>query len=353
MNIIDNYLAELISSNGSDLLIVSEYYPTIRKDGFINKIPGKDMISAEKVSEIAKEIVESDKFNSLKTIKNFDFAYETVINNKKERFRCNMYIQKNGINIEFRFINSVVPSLEDLQLPSAIDKLINHHQGLVLATGAAGCGKSSTMAALLNIINHKKDCHIITVEDPIEFIFPRAKAHITQRQVGKNVDSFQTALRAALREDPDVIFVGEMRDLETIQMAITAAETGHLVLATLHTNSASKTVDRLVGSFPIEQQSQIRTMVSESLRGIISQQLIPRADGNGRVPAVEILIETLSIANLIRKSETFKIPSMIETGSSLGMISMDNSVLNLCKKGIITKEEAADRLTDQALINTI
>jgi twitching motility protein PilT len=266
-----------------------------------------------------------------------DFAYTLA---GKGRFRSNAYRQQRGIDAVFRVIPPRPPSLTELGLPTSLARLSNYHQGMVLLTGPAGCGKSSTLAALVNIINEERRDHIITIEDPIEYIHPSKQCVVNQRQVGPHTGSFARALRGALREDPDVIAIGELRDLETISLALTAAETGHLVLATLHTNNSIRTVNRILGVFPPNQQDQIRTMVSESLRAIVSQRLIPRADGHGRVPALEILMANKAVGNLIRENKTFQIKSVLQTGASHGMCLLDASLAELVKTRVITREEA-------------
>jgi twitching motility protein PilT len=259
------------------------------------------------------------------------------------RFRSSILRQRKGWAGVFRVIEDCVPTLEALGLPEAVQRFTTYHQGIVLVTGAAGSGKSSTLAALIEIINKSRKDHIITLEDPIEFVFEPKKANVTQRQVELHTQSWANALKASLREDPDIIMVGEMRDLETMRLAVTAAETGHLVLGTLHTTSAARTIDRLLDVFPPKEQSQIRAMVSESLRGVVSQQLIPRADGNGRVVAAELLITTPAVSNLIRDKKTFKLQSVMQTGRRLGMQMMDDSLANLLAQGLITEEQARFR----------
>ncbi|MBI2251242.1 MAG: PilT/PilU family type 4a pilus ATPase [Armatimonadetes bacterium] len=347
---IDDYLKIILEKGASDLHIVSTLPPSMRLEGKLvyQELPS---ISDEEVKNMVFEILNSENQEKLLKEKNIDFAYEIASEHEiPQRFRCNIYNQKNGYNIIMRVISDEIPTLESLSLPSKLKRLTEYHQGLVCATGTAGCGKTSTLAALIEIINQSKPVHIITVEDPIEYIFANKKALINQRQIGKHVESYHTALKGALREDPDVIYIAELRDLETTQMAITAAETGHLVFTTLHTNNAPKTVDRLIDSFPVDQQSQIRTMLSESLKGVVSQQLIPRADGNGRVAAAEILIGTLSVANMIREGKTFQLPSAIQIGKNEGMCLMDYSILDLYEKKLITKEEAQARIVDHSLI---
>ena len=259
------------------------------------------------------------------------------------RFRSNVVRQRKGYDAVFRIINTKVRTMDELGMPQSLKTLTQYHNGLVLVTGAVGSGKSTTLAAMVQEVNtHRRD-HIITLEDPIEYVFVPAGCQITQREVHSHTKSFAAALRASLREDPDVIIVGEMRDLETISLAITASETGHLVIATLHTSNAARTLDRVLDAFPVEQQGQIRTMVSESLRGIISQQLVPKTDGTGRVAALEILVNTPAVANLIRESKTFMLPGIIQTGKKLGMKLMDDSLFELMEAGTITPHEAYDR----------
>jgi twitching motility protein PilT len=269
-----------------------------------------------------------------------DFSYEVP---GMARFRANVVKQRKGYDSVFRIINSTVRTMDELKLPPALKVLTEYHNGLVLITGAVGSGKSTTLAAMVEEINRKRSDHIITLEDPIEYVFKPAGCQITQREVHAHTESFGAALRASLREDPDVIMVGEMRDLETISLAITASETGHLVLATLHTSNAARTLDRVLDAFPVEQQGQIRTMVSESLRGILSQQLIPRADGHGRVVALEVMVNTPAVANVIREAKTFMLPGIIQTGKKLGMKLMDDSLMELVEQEIISPYEAFDR----------
>lgn len=262
------------------------------------------------------------------------------------RFRVNIYKQQHGCDGVFRYIPPDVPSLEDLGLPTSLAKFTNFHQGLVLITGPANCGKSATMAAMVDLINEERREHILTVEDPIETIHPSKRCVVNQRNVGPHTESFARALRGALREDPDVIVIGELRDLETISLALTAAETGHLVLGTLHTNTTIRTINRLVGVFPADQQEQIRNMVSESLRAVISQRLVPTADGNGRAPALEVLVNNKAIGNLIRENKTFQIFSLLQTGASQGMCLLDDSLNKLVAEGRITRDAALAQCDD-------
>jgi twitching motility protein PilT len=262
------------------------------------------------------------------------------------RFRANAFRQQNGYDAVFRHVPVEAPSLEDLGLPTALAKFTNYHQGMVLVTGPANCGKSSTLAALVRILNEERRDHILTIEDPIEYVHESKRCVVNQRGVGGHTESFARALRAALREDPDVIVIGELRDYETVSLALTAAETGHLVLGTLHTNGAVRTINRIVGVFPADQQEQVRSMVSESLRAVVSQRLVTTADETARVPALEILVVNKAIANLIRENKTFQIPSQIQMGASQGMIGMDDSLNRLVKEKLVTKEEALKHAED-------
>ena len=269
------------------------------------------------------------------------------------RFRASVVRQRKGYDAVFRIINSNVRTMDELGLPENLKVLTQYQNGLVLITGAVGSGKSTTLAAMVQEVNANRHDHIITLEDPIEYVFKPAGCQITQREVHAHTESFGTALRASLREDPDVIMVGEMRDLETISLAITASETGHLVMATLHTSNAARTLDRILDAFPVEQQGQIRTMVSESLRGIISQQLVPRADGQGRVIAMEVMVNTPAVANLIRDAKTFMLPGIIQTGKKLGMKMMDDSLMELTEQGLISPYEAYDRAEQKSLFKPL
>ena len=256
------------------------------------------------------------------------------------RFRVNVFKDRNGIAAALRTISTKVPSFEELNLPQTCQQVCSRPRGLVLVTGPTGSGKSTTLAAMVGWVNENRTDHIITIEDPIEYIHKSKKSLVNQRELGSDTHSFDNALRAALREDPDVILIGEMRDLETISLAIKAAETGHLVFATLHTNSAAQTIDRIIDVFPSDQQPQIRTQLSNSLVGIFSQTLIPKADGKGRVMAMETLINNPAISNLIREGKTPQIYSAIQTGGRLGMVTLENSLADLVKKKVISPQEA-------------
>jgi len=301
---------------------------------------GATLLTAAHTEALVHSFLNAQQIEVLEKNKGLDFSYEVP---DLARFRANVVRQRLGYDAVFRIINTSVRTMDDLGLPEQLKVLTQYHNGLVLLTGAVGCGKSTTLAAMVQEINTHRNDHIITLEDPIEYVFVPAGCQITQREVHAHTESFGAALRASLREDPDVIIVGEMRDLETISLAITASETGHLVIATLHTSNAARTLDRVLDAFPVEQQGQIRTMVSESLRGIVSQQLVPRADGTGRVVALEIMVNTPAVANLIREAKTFMLPGIIQTGKKLGMRLMDDSLLELMEQGVITPHEAYDR----------
>ncbi|MFL6234700.1 MAG: type IV pilus twitching motility protein PilT [Thermoanaerobaculia bacterium] len=334
---LDRLLKYALSIGASDLHLHSGAPLKIRVNGRmadLNDTP----VAARIAEKLVEEILTPEQREALRERGQVDFAYTL---GAQGRFRSNAYRQQRGIDAVFRVIPPKPPTLEELGLPASLARLANYHQGMVLLTGPAGCGKSSTLAALLNIINEARPDHIITIEDPIEYIHPSKRCVVNQRQVGPHTGSFARALRGALREDPDIIAIGELRDLETISLALTAAETGHLVLATLHTNNAIRTVNRILGVFPPNQQDQIRTMVSESLRAVVSQRLAARADGNGRVPALEILMANKAVGNLIRENKTFQIKSVLQTGASHGMCLLDASLAELVKNKVITRDEAA------------
>ena len=333
---LDRLLAHTLRCGASDLHLHSGSSIKLRTHGRLDELDSVPLDAAT-AERLILEVLTSEQAALVREKGQVDFAYtlEGV-----GRFRSNAYRQQRGMDAVFRAIPPRPPTLEELGLPASLSRFANFHQGIVLLTGPAGCGKSSTLAALVNIINQERQDHIITIEDPIEFIHPSKGCVVNQRQVGPHTGSFARALRAALREDPDIIAIGELRDLETISLALTAAETGHLVLATLHTNNAIRTVNRILGVFPPNQQDQIRTMVSESLRVVVSQRLVTRADGKGRVPALEILVANKAVGNLIRDNKTFQIRSVLQTGASHGMCMLDASLAELVKTRVITREEA-------------
>ena len=333
---IDGLLKLLKEKKGSDLHIAVGSPPIIRMHGDLVKTEFRELTQNDMESLILEVMDENGKQSFLQN-KEYDFAYELK---GTARFRVNAFLQRRGMAAVLRMIPSVVPKLEELGMPDVIKLFCNYEKGLILVTGPTGSGKSTTLAAIIDFINRTSSEHILTLEDPIEFVHQNVGCLVNQRQIGDHTNSFAAALRSALREDPDVILVGEMRDLETISLAITAAETGHLVFGTLHTSSASKTVDRIIDAFPKDQQEQIRTMLSESLKAVIAQQLIKTADGNGRIAAIEIMVSNPAVSNLIRESKTFQIPSIIQTGKKDGMQLMDQSILDLLKMKKITPLDA-------------
>ena len=341
---LDTLLTAAVLRRASDVHVHACAPVKMRINGILQELDN-EVLEPEIADEVIREILTPEQTAALDTRGQIDFAYTIP---GIGRFRSNAYRQQRGLDAVFRAIPPEPPTLSDLGLPGALARFCNYHQGMVLITGPAGCGKSSTLAALLRILNEERSDHIITIEDPIEYIHRSQRCVVNQRQVGRHTDSFARALRAALREDPDIIALGELRDLETISLALTAAETGHLVIATLHTSNSIRTINRILGVFPPEQQDQIRTMVSESLRAVISQRLVNRADGQGRVPALEILVCNKAVGNLIRENKTFQIRSVLQTGSSQGMCLLDASLADLVKKGIITSEEAARHAEEPA-----
>jgi len=338
---LDQYLAIGQRAGASDIHLGVSAPPIWRLNGALQPIwPDAPRLTAEDTTALAEECLSDPHKARLQERGDVDFVHT----NSCGRFRASIVRQRLGIDLVFRIIKSRVRTMDELELPESLKLLTRYQNGLVLVTGSVGSGKSSTLAALVEQVNLERREHIITLEDPIEYIFEPKGCHITQRGVPTHTRSFSTALRGALREDPDVIMVGEMRDLETISLAITAAETGHLVLGTLHTGNASRTLDRLLDVFPVDQQEQIRIMVSESLRGIISQQLVPRADGNGRVIALEVLTNTPAVANVIREAKTYMLPGIIQTGKKQDMQLMDDALRALCEQGAISRDEADSRL---------
>ncbi|HBQ28550.1 MAG TPA: type IV pili twitching motility protein PilT [Desulfotomaculum sp.] len=305
------------------------------------------ILTPEGTEALAQEIMTKVQYEKFKERGDLDFSYSVP---GIARSRVNAFKQRNSTAIALRVLNTRIPSFQELGLPNVLIMLSRRPNGLVLVTGPTGCGKSTTLAAMIDLINKEKRVHIITLEDPIEYLHRHNLSIVNQREIGQDTQSFATALRAALREDPDVILVGEMRDLETIAIAITAAETGHLVLATLHTSSAAETIDRVIDVFPPHQQQQIRIQLANTIEGIVSQQLIPRRDKPGRVAALEILVATPAIRNLIREGKTFQIPSQLQTGAKHGMQTLDMSLRLLYQKKIISREEVLNRAYDPETI---
>ena len=341
---VDAYLRITQEYDCSDLHLPTSAPPSWRRYGLLQPIwAHAEPLTPEDTERLAKGFLGQAEWDRLMAVGDVDFAYA----NEFGRFRASVVKQRLGLDICFRIINTKMRTIEEIGLPHHVKPLTQYHNGLVLVTGSVGSGKSTTLAALVDFVNMDREDHIITLEDPIEYVFESKNCHVNQREVHTHTESFAKALRGALREDPDVIMVGEMRDLETISLAITAAETGHLVLGTLHTGSSARTLDRVLDVFPVDQREQIRIMVSESLRGIISQQLVPKIDGSGRIMALELLINTPAVANCIREGKTFMLPGVMQTGKNVGMVTMDDSLKKLYSSGIISQEEALSRCEDK------
>ncbi len=337
---LDELFKIMVEQGASDLHLAAGAPPHIRLHGEMKSLEMKTLTN-EEVQFLVFEIL------SEKQRKNFISEWELDCSYAVEnlgRFRCNVFMQRKGMGAVFRVIPTEIKSFEQLGLPPQILDLISIPKGLICVTGPTGSGKSTTLAAMIDYINQREHAHILTIEDPIEFVHPNKKSLINQREVHGHTKSFANALKASLREDPDIILVGEMRDLETIQLALTAAETGHLVFGTLHTNNAHKTVDRIIDVFPDTKQAQIRVMLSESLRGVVAQALLPRADKPGRCAAIEIMFNNKAVANLIREGKTFQIPSAMQTGKREGMITYDAALEDLVKQGKITRQQMMEFL---------
>ncbi|MGH7447728.1 MAG: type IV pilus twitching motility protein PilT [Longimicrobiales bacterium] len=341
---IDQFLRLMVQQKGSDLHLTVGSPPVMRQHGELTRVKFRDLAPAD-LQALLYEIMSPSQKAEFDQSSDIDFAYEIA---DVARFRVNVFRQRKGMGCVMRTIPSTVLSADQLNLPEGVRRFCKLTKGLVLVTGPTGSGKSTTLAAMVDLINETKPDHILTIEDPIEFVHVNKKGLVNQREIGNHTKSFATALRAALREDPDVILVGEMRDLETISLGLTAAETGHLVFGTLHTSSAGKTVDRIINVFPTDEQEQVRAMLSESLRGVIAQQLLRKADGSGRVAALEIMVGTPAIGNMIREAKTHQITSMIQTGRKDGMQLMDQAILDYLMKKVITPEEAYARAHSKA-----
>lgn len=335
-----------IENNASDIHITVGIPPVFRIDGMLkyfntNKLLPKD------VEKMVKEILNEEQFEELKVKGEIDISYAKP---GISRFRVNIYKQRGSYAIALRVIPFKIPTMEELGLPQVVKSLARLPRGLILVTGPTGSGKSTTLASIIDLINNEKNYHILTLEDPIEYLHKHNNSMINQREIGTDSSNFANALRSALRQDPDVILVGEMRDLETMSITLTAAETGHLVLSTLHTIGAAKTIDRIIDVFPPHQQQQIRVQLASVLQAIISQQLLPKANGNGRVAAFEIMIATPAIRNLIREGKVHQIDTIIQTSRKHGMQTMDNSLLELYQKGIISKNTLLSQAVNQDMV---
>ena len=341
-------LETTIKEKASDLHLTVGVSPVIRVNGALTTVNEEKLMPAD-TERYAREIL-GDLYEEYTLKGEIDTSFSLA---GLGRFRVNIFKQRGSDAAAIRVVGLKIPTISELNLPPVINDLTSMQRGLVLVTGPTGSGKSTTLAAMINEINSNRAAHIVTLEDPIEYLHKHNKSIINQREVGRDTKSYANALKAVLREDPDVILVGEMRDLETISIALTAAETGHLVLSTLHTIGAAKTIDRIIDVFPPYQQQQIKVQLSAVLKGVISQQLIPRADGDGRIAALEVMVSTHGIQNLIREGKTHQIESAIQTGSKYGMKTMDMSLAEIVKKGHITKEEAIAHSVDKEMITKL
>jgi len=330
------FLETTAKQNASDLHISVGRHPTLRIDGQLIPLVKQPILTPEHAEGLVLALLSDEQKEIFLREKELDFSYSYK---EKARFRVNVFFQRGYMSAALRFLPYKIATLKELNLPPILEKFTHHNQGFFLMVGPAGHGKSTTLAALIDIINHTKNDHIITIEDPIEYLFVQDRCIIDQREVGLDTGSFHKALRSSFRQDPNVIMVGEMRDLETISTALTAAETGHLVFATLHTNNAAQTIDRIIDSFPADAQNQARIQLSATLLGVVSQRLVPRVDG-GRIPAVEIMFANAAVRNLIRENRTHQIDTVIETSADEGMISLNKSLAALVHKGVISMENA-------------
>jgi twitching motility protein PilT len=346
---IDRLLRVMVDKGASDLHISVDAYPMLRLDGDMVPIEGENILTEEAANQLLRPMMPGRSLDEFDKTHDADFAHEIT---GIARFRSNIFMDLNGIGGVFRVIPTKILTVDQLGLPKNLLSLCNLSKGLVVVTGPTGSGKSTTLAALIDYINSTMKKHIITIEDPVEFVHPNKMSLINQREVGVHTDSFKKALRAALREDPDIVLLGEMRDLETIAIAMETAETGHLVFGTLHTSSAPSTIDRIIDQFPTDQQNQIRTMLSTSLKGVIAQMLCKKK-GGGRAAALEVMIGTAAIGNLIREGKIFQIPSIIQTSKNLGMKLMNDSLFDLVKSGKVAPDEALGKATDKNILMTM
>jgi twitching motility protein PilT len=328
----------IYQEQASDLHLIPGSFPIMRKDGDLYPLAQFDIFTPDETEKILFSLLDEERKKRLLKYKDIDFSFSL---DEKTRFRVNIYLQVQGWAGAFRFISNEIKSIEELNLPLILNEFIQRRQGFILITGPAGTGKSTTLASMIDAINHQRSAHIIAIEEPIEYLFISDKAVISQREIPTHSPSWHRALKAALREDPDVIMIGELRDPASISIALTAAETGHLVLGTLHTNSASQTIDRIVDVLPENQKSQARLQLASTLIGIVSQRLVPRVKG-GRVPACEVLIANNAVRNLIRENKIYQIDSVIDTSLSEGMFSLERSLVNLVHLGEITLEKAIE-----------
>lgn len=333
---ISELLELTIERNASDLHVVPGFFPSIRANGELISLKTLSILDAETSKNILLSLLTAEQKDKLATEKEIDFGY----NFSDHRFRINLYLAKEGLAGAFRLITSKIRTLEELALPNLYYTFADLKQGLILLTGPTGEGKSTTLAAIINEVNIKYSKHILTIEDPIEYIYPKAKSIVSQRELGSDTHSLKNALKSALREDPDVVLIGEMRDYDTISSAITIAETGHLVFSTVHTNSAPETIDRIIDVFPPHQQNQVRSQLASSLHAVVSQRLIPNIDGTGRIPICETLINNPAVSALIREGKTHLIENVMQTSAKEGMLLLESYIADLYHKGKISKDLA-------------
>lgn len=344
-----SFLLTVAQQGASDLHLVVGRYPTIRVDGKLVPLLEEEMLTPAKTKELSKILLTENYEKELLQEGQVNFAYDFE---GKARFRTSVYFQQGSLSIAMRLVLSKIRTLEELDINSSLYDFTKYSQGLVLVTGPVGHGKSTTLAAIIDYINHTQDKHILTIEDPIEYVYKQDRCIINQREVGEDSKDFASALRGIFREDVNVLLIGEMRDLDTIGTAMTAAETGHLIFATLHTNNSAQTVDRIVDVFPAHQQNQIRAQLANVLLGVISQRLIPKV-GGGRVAAMEIMLKNHAVANLIRENRSYQIDSVIETSLKEGMISLDRSLSQLVREGVISIDDAFAYTNNREYLKTI
>lgn len=342
----DFLLAQIMEKKGTDLHLCAGSKPLMRVNSELIEVEGGDRMHPDQISDFVHSYLTEFQLQELQREKSLDFSYSK---RNLGRFRCNVYYQRGTYAMAIRALPIDIPRLDSLGLPPILKDLMHKPKGLVLITGATGSGKSTTLASLVDYINENNKYHIITIEDPLEYLHGHKNSMITQREVGGDANDFASALKSALREDPDVIMVGEMRDMETMSTALTAAETGHLVLTTLHTSSAVKAMDRILDAFSADQHGQIQSQLATVLEGVISQQLLPKADGSGLIAVAEVLVATPAVRNLIREGKHFQIGNLIQTGTKQGMVSLERTLAKLVKSGVISRETGYSKANDPQL----
>ncbi len=350
MSMLHDLLTKALEDKASDMHVVSNLKPLFRIHTALAPVESYPVVTPQAAEALLREMIDDGMYARFQERKDLDFSTEVP---GLGRFRVNAHLQSGSIGIAFRAIPKDVPALADLSLPEVVERLVDLPRGLVLVTGPTGSGKSTTLASMIDAMNHRRAAHIITIEDPIEYEFVSRKSLIEQREVGHDVESFSSGLRHALRQDPDIILLGEMRDLETVSAAITAAETGHLVLSTLHTQSAAQTIERIVDVYPAHQQEQVRSLLASTLQAVITQALFRRLDGKGMVPACEIMVCNSAVRNCIREARIHEIPNIIETNRSMGMMPLDTALKGLVFSGCISRQQALERAVRPDLLSTV